>query len=394
MNVIKKIIKYILLTIYNLLVAIFPIDRKKILFESNLGKNYTGNPKAIYERMVEKGYDKDFTFIWILEDTSINIPGKCIKIKRHRLRYLFYLAIARYWIFDCRQPDFIKKRQEGIYIQTWHGTPLKKLGLDMEVLDMGGESNLDQYKANFYRNTKRWDYLLSQNKYSSEIFRSAFGFEKEMLEFGYPRNDILINNNNEESIEKLKKNLGLPKDKRIILYAPTWRDNSFYQKGKYKFNTELNIELLKEHLSEDYVIIIKAHYLVVDSLDTSRHSDFVYTFSPEQDISDLYLVSDILITDYSSVMFDYSNLKRPIIFYTFDIEAYKESIRGFYFDLELEAPGSMVQTNTELINAIKDAKKNQNKYKEQYDRFVKKYNYLDDGKASDRVIELVKSLDS
>ena len=131
---------------------------------------------------------------------------------------------------------YIIKRKGCTYIQTWHGTPLKKLALDLEAVFMAGEKDISDYKRNFYNNAQTWDYLISQNSYSTEIFRRAFGFTKEILEIGYPRNDILFHKNNKEDIEKIKKELGLPLDKKIILYAPTWRDNEFHGNGRYKFN--------------------------------------------------------------------------------------------------------------------------------------------------------------
>lgn len=387
MSLIRNGVKIVLKFIYKLMLNTLPIKSNVILFESNLGKNYTGNPKAIYEKMVEKGYDEKYKCVWIVDDINVSVPGNCTIIKKFRFRYLYYLSVSKYWVFDCRQPSFIKKRDDIIYIQTWHGTPLKKLALDMEVLDMGGDNNLEVYKENFKNDSSRWDYLLSQNHYSTEIFRSAFGFNKEILEYGYPRNDILFHTTNYD-INVLKRQLNLPLDKNIVLYAPTWRDNSFYKKGQYKFDTELDINYLKQELGDEYIIIIKAHYLVVNKLKDEGNSDFVYSFSHDQDISELYLVSDLLVTDYSSVMFDYSILNRPIIFFTYDYEEYRDSLRGFYFNLNEEAPGPLVKTNKELVNSIMSANEDYlTKYQIPYQNFKEKYNNLDDGRASERLID-------
>lgn len=379
--------KPLVLKFYRLLTKILPVNHKIILFESNLGRNYTGNPRAIYEEMVRKGLDKKYRCFFILEDTNIEIPGSAKKIKRTRLRYFYYFAIAGIWVCDTRLPKYIVKRKESVYIQTWHGTPLKKLALDMDVIHMAGERNLEKYKKNFYNNVQTWDYLISQNRYSTEIFKRAFGFKKEILEIGYPRNDILFKKNNKEDIIKLKKKLGLPLDKKIILYAPTWRDNDFHAKGKYKFNTGLDFPLLMEEMKDDTVWIVKYHYLIMDQVDWSPYKDFIYTFDMNYDISLLYLVADMLVTDYSSVMFDYSILRRPILFYCYDLDEYMNTLRGFYFDLLKEAPGPVVTTSEDLIKTIREY--DNNLYNKKYEEFIDKYNHIDDGKASGRVVDLI-----
>jgi CDP-glycerol glycerophosphotransferase len=352
-----------------------------------MGRNYTGNPKAIYEEMLGLGLDRSYRSYFILEDMDTKIPGTAKKIKRNRLRYFYYFAIAGIWISDTRFPRYIIKRPDTLYIQTWHGTPLKKLALDLDAVYMSGETSLEDYKRNFYKNVQTWDYLVSQNKYSTEIFRRAFGFEKEILEIGYPRNDILFKKNKKEEIYKIKEMLGLPQDKRVILYAPTWRDNEYYRNGIYKFNTGLDFPLLMKELSEDTVWVVKYHYLIRDAIDWSDYEGFVYDFDKDYDISLLYLVSDMLVTDYSSVMFDYSILKRPMLFYCYDLCEYKDTLRGFYFDFMNEAPGPVVETTEALIESIK-AYDNEN-YKDKYEAFISKYNHADDGKAAGKVIDLI-----
>src|SRR5690606_16039435 len=145
---------------------------------------------------------------------------------------------SKYWITNSRLPLWIPKSRRTIYVQTWHGTPLKKLGIDIEEVQMA-ETTTEKYKREFILESSKWDYLISPNAYSTGIFKRAFNFNKTIIESGYPRNDYLINNNNKTEVNKIKQKLGLPKDKKIILYAPTWRDNQFYSKGHYKFNLNL-----------------------------------------------------------------------------------------------------------------------------------------------------------
>ncbi|MGN6713936.1 CDP-glycerol glycerophosphotransferase family protein [Anaerocolumna jejuensis] len=387
---IKKSGKKLVMFLYRIETRLLPVNKRIIVFESNMGRNYTGNPKAVYEEMVKQGLDKKYRCYYMLDNVKTPIPGSAVKIRRTRVRYFFLMGIAGVWVSDSRMPNYIKKREGVRYIQTWHGTPLKKLALDMDSVNMAGETNIEKYKRSFFVNTRTWDYLISQNYYSTEIFRRAFAFDKTMLEIGYPRNDVLFYGNNPEYIDKLKKQMGLPLDKKIVLYAPTWRDNEYYAKGAYKFSTPMDFSLLKEQLGEDYVCVVKYHYLVKDNINWSTYGGFVYEFNMCEDISALYLTADILVTDYSSVMFDYSLLRRPMFFFTYDLEDYRDNLRGFYFDFIEEAPGPIVGTTKELIEAIKnyDCKE----YEAKYNGFYQKYNHADDGKASAKVVNVIEKI--
>lgn len=389
-KMIKKAGKSILLLLYKVMRITLPINKKVILFESNVGRNYTGNPKAIYENMVAQGLDKEYICVYSLENTDVVIPGNVKKVKRLRLAYFYYMAISGIWVSDSRFPEFIVKRESVKYIQTWHGTPLKKLALDMESIHMDGEKSLEDYKNKFRQNSQTWDYLISQNKFSTEVFRRCFDFHKEMLECGYPRNDVLFRNNNQTQIELIKQKYNIPLDKKVILYAPTWRDNQFYGNNRYKFNQALDYHKLRKVLSGKYIFIVKCHYLVQDAIDWTPYEGFVYSFDSKIDIAELYLIADCMITDYSSVMFDYSLLKRPMFFFAYDLKEYKEELRGFYFDYLSEIPGPVSQSTEELIAQIEQY--SHEEWKEKFDSFSEKFNTFDHGNASKQVISLIKSL--
>lgn len=363
------------------------IEKDIIIFESMLGRNYSGNPKAIYEEMVRQGLDQKYRIYWVVNKMEMEIPGRVTKIKRNSFKHLKMLCRAKVWVFNTRQPGYVIKNPETIYIMTWHGTPLKKLALDMDDVFMAGNKGIENYKSNFWNNTRRWDYLIAQNEYSSKIFRNCFDFHKTMLDIGYPRNDTLINNNNAEYIDAVKEKYGIPKDKKVVLYAPTWRDDQSMGKGKYIFNPHINFDTLKRKLHKDYVFIVKYHYLIASKINYTRFEGFIYDI--KADIQDLYLIADYLMTDYSSVMFDYSVLKRPMLFYTYDLDQYYGN-RGFYFDFIEDAPGPFLYNTDDLINYLTNPQ--DELYKPKLEAWHKKYNSWDDGKASEKVVELIKEV--
>ena len=387
---IKQLIKKYTIKFYKKLTHIIPTSKKIIIFQSSNGRNYTGNPRYIYEEMIRQGLDKKYKCIWFLFDTSIEVPGNCKKIRNNYFPYFWYLMRAGFWVFDSRQPKYCRKKKNVTYIQTWHGTPLKKLALDMDRMDMGGSTNIEGYHRKFLATCNDWDYLVSQNSFSTEIFKSCFAFkDRPILQIGYPRNDILIRDNNKEKIKEYKKKLGLPLDKKIILYAPTWRDDQFYEAGQYGFELDLDVNRLQEEFGDEYVLLLRLHYFIVDQLDLSKYGDFTVDGSSYDDITDLYLISDMLITDYSSVFFDYANLKRPVLYYTYDLDKYRDVLRGFYLDMEKDLPGPLLLTNDEVVDAIKNIDKIKEQYKDRYEEFYNRFCCVDDGHAAQRVVEKV-----
>jgi len=274
-----------------------------------------------------------------------------------------------------------------VYVQTWHGTPLKKLGLDIEEVHMPG-TQTDKYRENILSESENWSFLISPNRYSSEIFKRAFGYTGEIIESGYPRNDVLYTAD-EEATDAIKRKLEILIEKKVILYAPTWRDDDFYKVGQYKFTFQFELNKMKERFGDDFVLLTRMHYLVAENFDFAAHGDFVKDVSSYPDISELYLVSDILITDYSSVFFDYANLNRPIIFYMYDLDDYRDRLRGFYFDIEKEAPGPIVDNEEALFDAIEYALRNGQLYPEAVEKFRNRFCYLEDGNSTAKLIDRI-----
>ena len=356
-----------------------------VIFESFMGRNYSGQPKYIYEYM-QKHYGDKYTYIWSVDKRGLKIPGKHKTVKRSGLRYFYYMNRSKYWILNMKQPLSVPKREETVLLETWHGTPLKRLAFDLNDV-VGGVSN---YKDKFYRQKEAWDYLLSDNPFSTEKFQSCFMYPKEkILEYGYPANDPLYATDREERAKKIKEKLGIPLDKKVIMYAPTWRDDNYYEIGQFKFDLDLDVNRLEKEFGDEYVILLRLHYLVVEALDMSKYGDFAVNGSAYDDVTDLYLITDILITDYSSVFFDFANLKRPVLYYTYDLERYRDVLHGFYLSMEDDLPGPMLLTNDDVVDAIKNIDKIEEQYKDRYEEFYNRFCCVDDGHASERVVKKI-----
>ncbi|MBE5928363.1 MAG: bifunctional glycosyltransferase family 2 protein/CDP-glycerol:glycerophosphate glycerophosphotransferase [Lachnospiraceae bacterium] len=360
-----------------------PMLDNVVLLESFFGKSYSDSPKYIFEKLNEL-YPGKYEYVWIL-DKKTKLPYPAKQIKRFSFAYYKYLARAKYIVFNSRQPKFFVKRKGNIFLETWHGTPLKKLVFDMEEV----VSASPMYKKTFYIQSRSWDYLVAANGFSEEVFKRAFVYDKPMLKFGYPRNDILHADDREIIAMDIKKRVGIPKDKKVILYAPTWRDDEYYEQGKYKFDLKLDLRQMQERLSDEYVVILRTHYFIADNLDVTGLEGFVYNLSKYDDIAELYLISDILITDYSSVFFDYANLKRPMLFFTYDLDKYRDVLRGFYIDMEKELPGPLVFTTDEIIETIENIDSVSAKYAAVYDEFYERFCGWEDGHASENCIKTV-----
>lgn len=369
------------------------VDNHTILFFAFKGKSYACSPKAIYEYMLNEPKYQNYQFIWAFnnpeehQELAKNQNTKIIKYGGKD--YEKHLAIAKYWIFNYRVADHIYPKKNQVYVQCWHGTPLKKLGYDLKNTHNAMNSQKEIYDR--YRvDAKKFKYILSPSRFATEKFISAWNLEStnqvsKVIEKGYPRNDFL-SNYTKEDIQRVKQKLKLPEDKKVILYAPTFRDNQHKSGVGYTYQTVVNFDLLREKLGQEYVILFRAHYLVANSFNFENYKGFLYDVSGYDDINELYIISDLLITDYSSVFFDYANLKRPIIFYMYDFDLYKDELRGFYIDIS-ELPGEIAKTEAELIKKVENVKNFV--YDNKYQEFYQKYNYLEDGNAAKRVVETI-----
>lgn len=372
-----------------------PIKKHTVFFECFLGQSYGDQPKYIYEEMLRRGMDKDYRLVWALrkQKMQLSIPGNCKKVSYLSLRYLWMVLRSETIVNNSRFPYFLVTNPKTVLLQTWHGTPLKRLGLDQDEVYLPNTTT-DRYKQNIVRASEQWNGMLSQNHFSSVHFCSAFALpENKIWETGYPRNDILSlpKTKQEKIVSRVKSTLSIPEGKRVVLYAPTFRDNDTKQ-AKYNHTFPFDLSDFAKALGQNTVLVLRLHYLVSQSVGKNLEAENIVDASEYPDITELYLISDLLITDYSSVMFDYAITGKPMLFYQYDLAVYRDMLRGFYFDLD-ELPGPVTEQYEEMLVLASNPESFQEEYAEKYLKFRQKFTYLDDGHAAARVVDKLFSSD-
>lgn len=377
-----------------------PINQKLMIFESFMGRKYADSPKAIYEYMLNRQEYKDYNFIWFFKERVMDDYLFLEQNDRTKLilwgspEYYEAYATAKYWFTNSRVPGSIGIRDGQNYVQCWHGTPLKRLGFDIEVDAKDARNQAETVKKVYEDDARRYTYMISPSAYCTEKFTSAFnlkaiGKSDIIVEEGYPRNDEIVNHT-EADIESVKKKLGIAANKKVVLYAPTWRESQHQDGLGYVYESPIDFDKMKATLGNDYVVLFRAHYFIANQFNFDEYKDYVIDVCNYPEINDLYIVSDILITDYSSVFFDYGLLKRPIIFYMYDLKYYRDELRGFYISLD-ELPGPIVEKQEDLFEKIKTVNQWSQKkdMREKYEAFTNKFTYLDDGHATERVVKRI-----
>ncbi|MGP5227059.1 CDP-glycerol glycerophosphotransferase family protein [Arthrobacter rhombi] len=359
-----------------------PLDKNTIVFESGQGKQFGDSPRAIYEELIRRGDTRKK--VWIYDKALPIRDDYTVVHKRHSPGFFWHLARAKYWVNNHNFPHYIHRRRGGVYIQTWHGTPLKRMFLDQENF-FGRDSG---YKQRVLTASAQWSALLSPSPYATEAMRSSYAYRGPVFELGYPRNDVLLGDEAQSVRSRVRQRLGIAPGTRAILYAPTFRDDQPTKAGRFGFEWPFDPVLFHEKFGDDSVLLVRMHVLVSSKLrvpDEARES--VINVSSHPDIQHLFLASDMLVTDYSSSFFDYSILGRPMAFFAYDLENYRDNLRGFYLDYETELPGPIVRTGEELFAAIEDSRTISAEESERIGVFAKRFAPQDDGQAAQRAVD-------
>lgn len=333
--VINKSFKFLASTGVKAMGLFTPVDEKSVIFSAH-SRKYNDSPKAIYEYMITRPEFKDYTFYWALDDVTVDIPGPAIKIIPDTPEYFRTALKCKYWITCVNIERSLKfKKRNCVYLNTWHGIPVKTVG--------NGAEGRNDYDFSYI------DYFCISGDYEIPIYEKSFNIPtSHMIKTGLPRNDVLYKTTSEEA-EGIKRRLGLPLDKKLILYAPTWRDSKDGGKS-YSIKPPMDLAKWERALGEKYILLFRTHPYTNKLLGVS-FNDFVRDYVNYSNINDLMKIADILISDYSATIFDYSILERPIISFAYDCDEYGRE-RGFAMDIRKEMPGGISETEDEVIDRI------------------------------------------
>lgn len=349
--------------------------RPLAVFESWRGR-YADSPREISQAMGEVA--PQVRRLWVGDS---GFPDDVGAVRRHSPAYF-----ARLWSCDLLVANdivtkLLRKRARTFYLQCWHGTPLKLLGHDETKAAYAGH---DAHMARLRRDVGHWDALLSPSAEITEIFRSAFRYDGEVWETGYPRNDPLLAPDAAQRRERVRARLGLEPQERAVLWAPTWRDDQRDDAGRLTMRGLLDVPRLVADLPEGTRLLLRLHRNVVDAapdvvapgaLDVSSYPD----------ITELYLAADVLVSDYSSAVYDFAVTGKPMILHVPDLEHYRDRARGLYFDYESWAPGPLTRSTEELVEVLGHDRQ-PTASESYYEEFRRRFCPHEDGRSTQRVV--------
>ncbi len=355
-----------------------PIDPQLAVFAAYWYRGYSCNPRAIYETARE--LVPGLRGVWVVHRDAVDaIPEGVEYVVANTREYFDVLARARVFVNNVNFPNHFVKRPGAVMVETHHGTPVKAMGLDLQKSPIVSRT-MDF--AGLRARVSRWDYSISSNRFSSEIWERVYPGDYETLEVGYPRNDALVNAGPED-VRRIRAELGIEPGQVAVLYAPTHREY------RSSYAPVLDVAAVADALGPGHVLLVRAHYFyrADRQIEALHRAGRIRDVAGHPSVEALCLAADVLLTDYSSIMFDYAVLDRPIVIHAPDWEAYK-TLRGVYFDLTTEHPGVFTRTEDEVVDALRTGA-----FQEPATRaraaFRARFCALDDGRAAERVVRRV-----
>lgn len=372
MENIKKAIIRLIYSIFRL----FPLKRNTVLLFSYYGEQYSGSPKYIGNYL---SANSDLKILWAFVQPSkyLNYIEKVVRYGH--ISYYFYLATAGTVITNYRMTEEFQKRQGQRYIQTWHSS------LRLKQIEKDTEKTLpESYIKMAKKDSKQIDILLAGSRKSKEIFERAFWYDGMIAETGTPQCDILLSHD-AEIIQKVKHFYHIPVDAHIALYAPTFRKD--HNTSVYDLDTDTLLDALKMRFCGEWFLLIRLHPHLINQISCFQYSNHVLQATDYDDVQELLCATDFLISDYSAIMFDYSVTQKPCVLYTPDLEEYIAKDRNLYFDIK-ELPFLCCEKQNEMLTAIQNF--DEEDYSNRLKIFLNSIGSYDDGKACERVYQLIK----
>ncbi|MDQ0698276.1 CDP-glycerol glycerophosphotransferase family protein [Streptomyces sp. W4I9-2] len=348
------------------------------------------SPRAVHTELVRRGTETEH--LWVTGTTpgrTTHVPPGARAVPVHSAAWYEALARSRRIVTDEQLPGWFERRPGQTVVQTWHGTPLGRFG--------GGLADTlyadHQYLATLPRRSAQWSVLISPSRFATPWLRRSLGYGGEVLEAGSPANDVLFPPDRDKAAEGVRRGLGIPEDHRVVLYAPTYRDHLAHPPvaaadrtapGPYRWDPALDPGALARALGPGHTVLVRRHPRVTGGL---QDGPGVLDVSGHPGAAGLLLVADVLVTDYAGLMFDFALTGRPMLFHTYDLEHYRDTVRGFCLDFETRAPGPLLVTTDEVAQALRDTGSLAARHADAYESFRRDYCDLDDGGAAARVAD-------
>lgn len=373
----KKSLRRRVLANYYRAQRLLPVKKDVAVFAAYWNADYACNPAAVHKKLLELA--PEIKTVWVLKPGSRNTPPPGTTVV-HPGSWGFWRAMARgkYFVNNVNFPTSVVKRPGQVYVQTHHGTPLKRMGVDQADFPMAqGQLNM----RTLMKRVDRWDYSISSNSFSTAVWERAYPAEYTSLDYGYPRNDVLVNATDEDRA-RAREALGIAPGAKVVLYAPTHRD--YHARPQ----PMLDLEDFAQRLGEDFTVLARAHYFNLAAGPGAAEDSGIIDVSGHPSVEELYLAADCLLTDYSSLMFDYALLDRPIVIFANDWETYRAT-RGTYFDIHDEPPGHIVATEEALLDVFLSGRWCDDTSAKARMEFRRRFCEFDDGRAAERVVRRV-----
>ncbi|MEU0101184.1 CDP-glycerol glycerophosphotransferase family protein [Streptomyces sp. NPDC006267] len=370
---------------YNTWLTRLPVRRGSVVFESHMGTCYGDSPRALYEEIRRQGRNLHAT--WSYDPSPAGFPAGSRRVRRWSWRYLWALARAEYWVDNQGFPQHLRKPPHTTYLQTWHGSAYKRMGFDERRVRL---QNAPQ-RERLQQAVDRFDHFLVRSEHDVNTLARAYRLpEERLLRTGYPRNDALVAERTRAELEgrlprpPLAGALGLDDHRKTVLYAPTFRGGPGKQR---RSRLLLDVSEFAKRFGDTHTLLVRSHYLESARLPLCPPGTVV-DVSRHHDVSELLTLTDVLVTDYSSIMFDFALLDRPVVLFAPDLDAYAAE-RGSYFDLRETAPGPVAETQEELFAALAELKKSDTRYADRRRAFAERFGAYDRGDAARRTIAAV-----
>ncbi|MFI2783219.1 bifunctional glycosyltransferase/CDP-glycerol:glycerophosphate glycerophosphotransferase [Streptomyces sp. ALB3] len=348
-----------------------------------------GSPRAVHAELVRRGTDAEH--LWVTDGSAgaaARVPSAAVPVVAHSTAWYEALARARRIVAAGQLPAWFERRPGQTVVQTWHGSPLGRFGLDLT-----GSLYADhQYLATLEHRSSQWSVLVSPSAWATPHLRRALGYRGEVLEAGAPADDLLSAPGRDRTAGRVRRRLGIPADHRVVLYAPTYRDHLAHAPAGlplgasplYRWDPALDLSALARSLDGRTTVLVRRHPRVTGSVpghpalrDVSAHPD----------ATELLLIADVLVTDYSGLAFGFAHTGRPMLFHTYDLEHYRDTVRGFCLDFEARAPGPLLLTTREVAQALRDTPASADLHAEAYEGFRRDHCGPADGGAARRVVD-------